>query len=210
MKSYKLKIQVIIATVGILSLVIISTILAVFHIAKTESLGEILLHYGFIIAPITILWILLDHYFWHTRLFQSMRKTLNIPPDIRGRWEGILENADGSLPQKFVIEVAQTLTTLFVHSYSSIGYSEGILCEIASSHNEDKFTLCYLWSGEMNNPSKDLEHTEQFDGYTMLRLHEYETPKTLSGSYFTNRKSMQTRGRMELKWVSREIKQKLE
>ena len=209
MKSYKLNIKVIIGTVGLLSLVIFSLVLALFHIAKTESLGEILLHYGFIIAPITILWIVVDQYFWHTKLFQSIRKSLNIPPDIRGRWEGVLENSDGSQAQKFVIEVTQTLTTLLVHSYSSIGSSEGILCEIASSHNEDKFTLCYLWKGEMNNPDNDM-HPEQFDGYTMLRLHEYERPKTFSGSYFTNRKPTQTRGRMELKWVSMDLKGKLE
>ncbi|MDB5198251.1 MAG: hypothetical protein JWO92_214 [Chitinophagaceae bacterium] len=210
MKSYKLNIKVIIATVGTLSLVVFSIVLIIFHIAKTESLGEILLHYGFIIAPVTILWVLTDRYFWYTKLFQSIRKTLNIPPDLRGRWEGILENADGSEPQKFVIEVTQTLTTLLVHSFSSIGHSEGILCEIASSHNEDKFTLCYLWKGEINTSIKDINQSEQFDGYTMLQLHEYEVPKTLIGSYFTNKKPSQTRGGIELKWVSQKLRRKLE
>ena len=69
MKSYKLNIKVIIATVGILSLIIFSLVLIIFHIAKTESLGEILLHYGFIIAPVSVLWVLTDRYLWHTKLF---------------------------------------------------------------------------------------------------------------------------------------------
>jgi len=44
----------------------------------------------------------------------------------------------------------------------------------------------------------------------MLELHEHEFPKTLTGSYFTNRKSSQTRGGIELKWVSNSMKRKLE
>jgi hypothetical protein len=210
MKSYKLNIKVIIACVGILSLITFSLVLIIFHIAKTESLGEILLHYGFIIAPVSVLWVLTDRYLWHTKLFQSIRKSFNIPPNLRGRWEGTLENADGSEVQKFVIEIIQTLTTLCVHSFSSIGHSESILCEIASSHNEDKFTLCYLWQGQINTSIKDIHQREQFDGYTMLELHEHEFPKTLTGSYFTNRKSSQTRGGIELKWVSNSMKRKLE
>jgi hypothetical protein len=210
MKSYKINIKAVIAIVAILSLVIFSIVLVIFHIAKTLSLGEILLHYGYIIAPITILWVLTDRYFWHTKVLQSIRKSLNIPPDLRGRWEGVLENADGSEPQKFAIEVTQTLTTLCVHSFSSIGRSDSILCEIASSHNEDKFTLCYLWQGQINTPIKHISDSEHFDGYTMLHLDEHQVPKTLTGSYFTNRKPSQTHGGIELKWVSHSVKRRLE
>lgn len=210
MKSYKLNIKVIIASVGILSLAIFSIVLIVFHIAKKQSLGEILLHYGFILAPVGILWVLTDRYLWHTKLFQSIRKSFNIPPDLRGRWEGMLENADGSEPQKFAIEITQTLTTLCVTSYSSIAHSQSILSEIASSHNEDKFTLCYLWQGQTNTSIKDIHHREQFDGYTMLQLQELGLPKTLIGSYFTNRKPTQTHGGIELKWMSHNTRGKLE
>ena len=210
MKSYKLNIKAIIGAVGLLSLIIFSLFLIGFGVATTGSIGEMLLHYGFIIAPISILWVLTDHYFWHTRLFQSIRKSFNVPPDLRGRWEGTLENADGSQPQNFVIEVNQTLTTLFVHSYSSIGYSEGLLCEIAASHNEDKFTLCYLWQGGIGASIKDIHQSDQFAGYTMLQLNENTVPKSLTGSYFTNRKSSQTRGVIELKWVSKNVIGKLE
>jgi hypothetical protein len=209
MKSYRINVKAIIAIVVILSLLIFSLFLIGFQVAKTGSIGEMLLHYGFIIAPITILWVLMDNFLWHTRLFQSMRKSFNIPPDMRGRWEGTLENADGSPSQKFVIEVKQTLTTLAVHSFSSIGYSEGLLCEIAASHNEDKFTLCYLWEGGISTSIKDI-HADRFDGYTMLKLNEDTSPKTLTGTYFTNRKSSQSRGGIELTWVSKTLKSKLE
>lgn len=210
MKSYKLNIKAIIVIVGVLSLFIFSLVLFFFKIADKEGLGEILMHYGFIIAPVSVLWILLDHYLWHTRLFQSTRKSLNIPPDMRGRWEGTLENADGSPVQKFVIEIKQTLTTLRVHSYSTIGHSASILTEIASDAHEENFTLCYLWQGETHTDMKDMHQGERFQGYTMLNLLEQETPRMLKGSYFTSRKGMQTRGGIQLTWVSGELKKKFE
>jgi hypothetical protein len=210
MKAYKLNIKTVIVIVGILSLFIYSLVLVIFKIAKTEELGETLLHYGYIIAPISILWVTLDHYLWHTRLFQLMRKSLNIPPDIRGRWEGKLENADGSPSQKFVIEVRQTLTTLKVHSFSTVGHSISILCEIASDTHEENFTLCYLWEGQTHTDIKDIHQGVRFQGYTMLNLLEHESPRMLKGSYFTNFKPTQTRGGIELKWASKEIKRKFE
>ncbi len=210
MKSYKLDIKLIVASVGILSLVIFSATLITFKIAELHSLGEILLHYGLIIAPISVLWILLDKYLWHTSLFQSLKKSMNIPPDIRGRWEGSLENADGSPPQKFVIEVKQTLTSLHVHSYSSISHSASILAEIASSEPQDIFTLCYLWQGTIHQSIKDLHQGESFFGYTMLDFNSYDSTKTLKGSYFTNRKAAQTRGGILLTWVSYKLRHRIE
>ncbi len=210
MKSHKLNIKIVIGIVGVLSLSIFSIVLIVFHIAKVESLGEILMHYGFIIAPVSILWVSFEKYIWHTRLFQSMRKSLNISPDLRGRWEGVLENADGSATQKFVIEVKQTLTLLKVYSYSTIGHSLSALCEIATDTHEESFTLCYLWEGQTHTEIKDMHQGERFQGYTMLNLFEHEKPKMLKGSYFTNRKSGQTRGGIQLTWVSLELKRKFE
>jgi hypothetical protein len=139
-----------------------------------------------------------------------MHKALNIPPDLRGRWEGVLENADGSQSQKFVVEIHQTLINLKVHSYSSIGQSKSILCEIASSEDEDNFTLCYLWQGEIHTSIRDIHQNEKFYGYTMLDLHTHESPKVLKGSYFTNRRSGQTRGGIHVTWVSKELKKKIE
>lgn len=210
MKPYKLNIKLIVASVGIFSLFIFSVVLITFHFLNMEKVGTILLEYAYIIAPTSLLWVFTDKYLWHTKLFQAVRSPLNIPPDIRGRWEGTLENSDGSEAQKFVIEVKQTLTTLVVHTFTSIGYSASILSEIAASEHEDKFTLCYLWQGELNTSMKDIHQREIFHGYTMLHLHENESPKILKGSYFTNRPSSQTRGGIQLTWVSHVIKRKLE
>ncbi len=209
MKSYRLNIEVIIAAVGIFSLLIFSLVLVMFHIASMENITDILIHYGYIIGPTSLLWIFTDKYLWHTKFFQSIHKSANIPPDLRGRWEGTLENEDGSKIQKFVIEVKQTLTRLTVFSYSTLGRSISILPEIATSENEDIFTLCYLWQGETNTSIKDIHHREHFYGYTMLTLHQHEKPKILRGFYFTNRISSQTRGGIELTWISNTLKRKL-
>jgi hypothetical protein len=50
----------------------------------------------------------------------------------------------------------------------------------------------------------------RFQGYTMLNLLEHEKPRTLKGSYFTNFKPTQTRGGIELTWISKEMKRKFE
>ena len=210
MKSYKLNLKSVIGIVGLLSLVIFSVFLVLFEGAKFTNMGKTLLHWGYIIAPISILWVSLDNYLWHTKLFQSIRKTLNIPPDLRGRWEGMLENADGSPPQKFVIEVKQTLTSIRVHSFSSLANSTSILTEIAADSHEEHFMIGYLWQGEISTSMKDMHQGEVFHGYTMLNLHEHETPKVLKGSYFTNRKSAQTRGGIQLQWVSKKMIRKFE
>jgi hypothetical protein len=210
MKPYKLNLKSIIGIVGLLSLVIFSVVLILLGEAKPEHIGETLLHYGYIIAPVGILWVLLDDYFWHTKLFQSIRKSLNVPPDLRGRWEGILENADGSAPQKFVIEIQQKLTSIRVHSYSAIANSKSILTEIAADAHEEHFMIGYLWQGEIGSSLKEMHQGEVFQGYTMLNLDEHESPRSLQGSYFTNRKGMQTRGIIKLQWISHKMVHKFE
>jgi hypothetical protein len=210
MKSYRLNIKVIIVAVGIFSLLIFSLALVLFSIVDVKSVGSLLIDYAYIIAPTSLLWILVDRYLWHTKLFQSIRKSTNIPPDLRGRWEGTLENEMSNETQKFVIEVKQTLTSLNVFSYSNIASSISILPEIAISENEDNFILCYFWEGKMNSSIKVIHHVERFHGYTILNLNKYEKPKTLTGFYFTNRVSSQTRGGIQLKWASADLKRKLE
>jgi hypothetical protein len=212
MKAYKLNIEVIIAAVGIFTILVFSLVLIIFGGSTMHdvTVTEYWIDYGYIIAPTSLLWILTNKFLWHTRPFQAIRKSANIPPDLRGRWEGILENEDGSATQKFVIEIKQTLTTLNVFSYSSLGRSVSILPEIASSENEDAFSLCFLWQGETNTSIKDIHHREHFNGYTILNLHEHEHPKTLKGFYFTNKLPSQTRGGIELSWVSKTLKRTLE
>ena len=210
MKSYRLNIEVIIASVGVFSLLMFSTVFVIFNITDIHEISKILIEYAYIIAPTSLLWLLVDKYLWRTKFFQMIKKSANIPPDLRGRWEGILENEDGSATQKFAIEIKQTLTQMHVFSYPSLGHSVSILPEIATLENEETFTLCYLWQGETNTSIKNAHHREHFQGYTMLDLYEHENPRVLRGIYFTDHIPQQTRGGIELQWVSKTLKRKLE
>ena len=210
MKSYKLEIKTIVFVVAVASIVIFSTVLFMLHLVETEKLGELLLHYGFLIAPITLLWVWLEKSLWHIKMLQSMRKAFNIPPDIRGRWEGVINSSSVKEPQKFVIEVTQSLTTLHVHAYSSIGKSKSILVEIAADDNENQFTLCFFWQGETPINVGGKQIIQRFNGYTLLHLNDFDTPKTFKGTYFTDVQPEQTFGTIELSWVSLDLKHRLE
>lgn len=210
MKSYKLEIKTIVFVVAVMSIIIFSTVLFTLHMVETEKLGELLLHYGFLIAPITLFWVWLDKSLWHLPAVQSMRKTFNIPPDLRGRWEGLLYSSSFKEPQKFVIEVSQSLTTLHVHAYSSIGISKSILVEIAADDNENQFTLCFFWQGETPTHVSGKQFIQRFNGYTLLHLNDFDKPKSLKGTYFTDFQPEQTHGTIELEWVSLSLKRRLE
>lgn len=210
MKSYKLEIKTIVFVVALASITIFSTALFTLHLVETEKLGELLLHYGFLIAPITLLWVWLEKYLWHIPLLQSMRKLFNIAPDMRGRWEGVINSSSYHEPQKFVIEVAQSLTTLHVHAYSSIGISRSILVEIAADDNANQYTLCFFWQGETPTDVNGKNIIQRFNGYTLLHLNDFDTPKSFKGTYFTDVQPDQTHGTIELTWVSLDLKHRLE
>jgi len=88
MKPYKLEIKTIIFLVAVLSIFIFSAVQIILHTEQSKEIGELLLHYGFLIAPITALWVLVDKSLWHNSVMQKIKHTLHTPPDIRGRWEG--------------------------------------------------------------------------------------------------------------------------
>ena len=139
-----------------------------------------------------------------------MRKTFNIAPDIRGRWEGMVQSSISVEPHKFVVEVIQSLTTLRVHAYSTIGTSKSILVEIAADDHENQFTLCFYWQGEMPTEVQNKKLIQRFNGYTLLTLNDYDKPKTFKGTYFTDVQPEQTHGTIELSWVSLGLKHKLD
>ena len=168
------------------------------------------LDYGEIIAPVTILWVLLEKQLWRTPLLQRFNKLLNSPPDFRGRWEGDLTSSLApDSPRQFVIEVEQTLTNLKVTSYSDFGNSRSILAEIGSDENEDLFSLCFLWQGEIENNTAEGNLINRFNGYTILNWNKTRDRDILDGIYFTNLHPRQTLGKIRLKRASLELKKRL-
>jgi len=209
MKPYKLEIKTIIFLVAVLSIFIFSAVQIILHTEQSKEIGELLLHYGFLIAPITALWVLVDKSLWHNSVMQKIKHTLHTPPDIRGRWEGVLIPSNQSGSQQFVIEVRQSMTHVTVHSFSSVGHSKSILADITTDEHGEHFTLCFLWQGEVPTLVDGVQMHKKFNGYTMLTLDESSDPKVLKGTYFTDFVPEQTRGTIELKWVTLDFKKAL-
>ena len=209
MKPYKLEIKTIIFLVAVMSIFIFSGVQLALHTELSKEIFELLLHYGFLIAPITALWVLVDKSLWHSKIMQKMHHMLHIPPDLRGRWEGELIPGKTGVPQQFVIEIRQSLTHVTVHAYSSVGHSKSILADITTDEQGEHFTICFLWQGEVPTMVDGVMLHKKFNGYTMLTLHPENEPKMLKGTYFTDFVPEQTRGVIELKWVSLALKKSL-
>ncbi len=209
-RPYKLEIKALIFYVSALCIFLFSGVLYIFRVTDHGKLIDLLWDYGTIVAPITLLWILLEKRLWRSRLLQNLKTYLNIPPDLRGRWEGYLASSKSPKEQRtFTIEVEQTLTTLNVTSYSSFGNSKSILAEIGSDEKEELFSMCYLWQGEINNKEGNAQHIQQFNGYTMLHYHRPLGKKEIDGTYFTDLQPEQTHGTIHLKWVSYDLQKQL-
>ncbi|MDZ4822389.1 MAG: hypothetical protein SH856_02910 [Flavobacteriales bacterium] len=209
MNSHKLEIKTIIFSVAVLSMIIFALVQMIIEPEHVHDIGELLLHYGFLIAPITLLWVAIDKVLWHTVVFKAFRNMLSLPPDLRGRWEGKLFSSLDTQPQSFVIEIKQSLTSLHVYSYSSYGHSRSILVDIATDNAEDHFVLCFLWQGEVPTKLDNKTLIQKFHGYTLLTLNEHTKPKTMKGTYFTDHLPDQTHGTIELTWAGLERKQAL-
>jgi hypothetical protein len=209
MKPYRLEIKTIIFLVAVLSIFIFSGVQVALHTELSKEIGELLLHYGFLIAPITALWVLVDKSLWHSSVMQKIHHVLHTPPDIRGRWEGELVSSKNPVPQKFVLEVRQSLTHVTAYTFTSVGHSKSILADITTDEQGEHFTLCFLWQGEVPLLVDGVMLHKKFNGYTMLTLHKEEKPKKLIGTYFTDFVPEQTRGTIELTWVSLDLKKAL-
>jgi len=203
MKAYKLEIKALIFYVSAICIFLFSTVLMAFKVADKNKLVDLLWDYGTIVTPITFLWLFFEKRLWRTRFMQNFKTFLNIPPDLRGRWEGkILSSRNADQSRKFVIEVEQTLTTLSVHSYSEYGNSTSILSEIGSDEKEEIFSLCFLWEGEIHKHAEGIPTIQRFNGYTILNYDKPLKTKEISGTYFTDLLPEQTHGTIDLKWVS--------
>lgn len=201
MRPYRLKVNVIITVASLISLGVFSIVLLIFTQTKSNDIVEILIHYGFIILPTTGLWWILEKIAWHWKWVQGFRGILNIPPDLRGRWVGDFQREGENDSHSFVIEIRQTLSKVWIFTYSNRSSSKSQIAEIACDDSGNNFTLCFLWEGD----GGEIEHRNIpkgiFKGYSLFLLFDHETPRRLSGKYFTNREP-QTKGKLELLWDS--------
>lgn len=206
MKEYKLNIPLFITIIGVLSALISVSILVFTGSLKTKEVGQLALNYSFITVPLAVIWYLFENFGWNSVWFKFLRKFLNIPPDISGRWEGTLDRIDENNPHGFVIEIKQTMTKLQVYTFSKNGKSESIIDNIVTDKMKDDFQLTYLWEGHAGKLSGIDYSGGKFKGYTALNLIENEEERKLVGEYFTDRAPSQTKGHISVVWKSAKLK----
>lgn len=192
---------------------VISTIIAASFFLITEKtisyekMIDLALNYSFISVPLAVFWFLFENYGWRSPFLKILNKPLNTPPNINGRWEGFLIRNGESEKQKFIIEIKQTMTKLQIRTYAEDGVSESIMENIISDKMEEDFQLCFLWEGISESLNTDKNRYDgKFMGYSLLKIVENKDKKKMKGEYFTNRTPVQTKGLMNVKWVSNDLK----
>ncbi|PIE45353.1 MAG: hypothetical protein CSA45_03150 [Gammaproteobacteria bacterium] len=206
MKEYNLNLPLFITIIGILSALISVVVLMITGSLGYREVGQLAFNYSFITVPLAIIWYLFENYGWKSSWFVFLRKFLNIPPDISGRWEGTLDRVEENNPHGFVIEIKQTMTKLQVYTFSQNGKSESIIDNIVTDKMEDDFQLTYLWEGNAGKLTGINYKGGKFKGYTILALIENEKERKLVGEYFTDREPSQTKGYINVIWKSDKLK----
>jgi len=193
MKTYRVKISVIIIIIGFTGCFFLVLLLLIMGLLETNELEEFILNYGLISFPLGVLWWFFDSYLWKKVKINWLRKYLRIPPDLNGRWEGMINRYGENDPHKFVIEIKQKLTSLQVFTFSKNGKSKSVIDDIVviDKMNEN-FRICYLWNGTGGPLKNQTTSPEEFQGYTILDLIINEKGKKFKGHYFTNRFPNQT------------------
>src|ERR1700733_1736395 len=196
MKSYRLNIENIIVITSITTMLVFATIMLIFHWAELEKLWELVLHYGLIIIVPTLLWKSIENYFWRVSWFRKLfRSLINIPPDLRGRWEGkIDQDKKDTTSITFVLEINQTLTRTHIDTYLGRNISHSHFATITTRDEFNKlFTVCYLYEADSSSGI--------FYGFTYLDFNDEDGQKELRGNYFSEKKPVQSRDEINLKWV---------
>lgn len=130
-------------------------------------------------------------------------------PIIEGRWEGTLNR--NREDHKFVIEIVQSFTSVSCRAYSRHSSSASIISEMIYNEQLKTYQLVFYWKGQTSNTQEGTGDTNRFDGFTVLDivLSDKEAVK-LVGSYFTDRQPHQTKGKIDLHFRQKELKNSFE
>ena len=152
---------------------------------------------GVLWIVISILCSCVDKFWWKVEFVQKLFKLPPLQflytPVIEGHWSGTLTRDKESHP--FTIEINQTLTSISCRTFSKHSYSDSECAELLYDEQHNKYKLVFLWRGKTENTFEG-EHgsSDYFYGTTILDINESQ--HQLSGEYFTNRSSRQTKGRI--------------
>lgn len=142
---------------------------------------------------------------WKTRIMRLPFFENYWTPVLEGRWEGKLIREN--IPHDFVIEIKQSFTSISCITYSRHSSSSAYASEILYNDQLKNYQLIYYWHGGTISVQKNTGDSNTFDGLTVLDIIvEYGKVTRLKGTYFTNRQPKQTKGRLDLKFRQKELK----
>ena len=202
MNNYKLKIDKLLYVTAFVSIIIIVGILYYKNIIEKNEILKVFGVQGSITAIIGVLWKWFKKYGWKLGVFQHFKTSLNIPPNLNGRWEGVFIRPEHVNPFKFIIEIEQTIDTIVLRTYSRRGGSSSVssVYNLLTDELQSTFYLNYFWQAEVGKKKT------KFNGYSMLKLIENKKERKLVGTYFTDREPAQTKGKTTIVWKSKQLK----
>ena len=157
-----------------------------------------------IATTVSLGWYFFDRYIWKWHPFKAAIGR----PNLNGRWVGTLDRDGEESPHRFVLEIRQTCSTLACCTYTDSGNSNSYMAELLTENGQAPHTLVFNWFGGTIGVAKGSKtQAGQFYGTTKLRLvvPQAGSPQ-LTGVYYTDRRPRQTRGTLELEWMSHELK----
>ena len=199
MNNYKLKINILLTITAFITIAIAVTSIYINGFIEKKDIIKVFGIYGTVTTIVGFIWLLFKKYGWKLRFFQHIKSTINIPPNLNGRWEGTFRRPEHTKPYPFVIEIEQTIDTIVLNTYTRNGNnSKSSVYNILTNDLQSTFYLSYLWQGGSKK--------SVFNGLTLLKLIEYKEGKKLVGSYFTDREPEQTKGELIVHWKTEELK----
>lgn len=148
---------------------------------------------------------LVERVLWKTPIMKLPFLENYWTPVLEGRWEGTLER--DHVQHDFVIEIIQSFTFISCITYSEHSSSSAYAAEILYDRHLKKYQLIYYWCGSTTNVQKNIGNSDTFEGFTVLNiLIESGKIKGLTGQYFTNREPKQTKGKLNLVFRQKGLK----
>ena len=175
----------VVATSGLLVLLLYSLLLHLVFGVQWQVAGMALLRAGAVLIVVELAWVLFEKYGWANPVARAL---FAAPPDLRGRWVGTSKSSVDQQSRPMALEVRQTYLTVACTAWgpgrgSPGNRAIGLSCRVLSDQDHSTFRLAYLYHASPLDPTT-AQQGDTHEGFAILDLHESTSPKELRGSYF--------------------------
>ncbi len=124
-----------------LSVVLLETVEKLFSIHHYP----IVFKAAILIVLVALLWNISDKYLWNKSLFR-IGGIFPATPDLSGRWVGTIDPDGEDDPQKFVVEITQTMSEMRLYAYSKKYRGWKITSKFIKDDNFETYKLITYWT----------------------------------------------------------------